>query len=61
MSGGISEALVTTAAGIFVGIESVLLFNYLQVYVGAYATDLRESVEEIAECDVGAMHAAQAG
>src|SRR5208283_1356103 len=49
VSGGISEALVTTAAGIFVGIEAVVLFNYLQVYVGEYSATLRESTEEVIE------------
>ena len=56
VSSGISEALVTTAAGIFVGVESVLFFNYLQICVGAYAVELRESVEEIGECREEASH-----
>ena len=54
VSAGISEALVTTAAGIFVGVEAVILFNYLQVCVADYAAELRESVEEIGECAEGA-------
>lgn len=49
VSSGISEALITTAAGIFVGVEAVVLFNYLQVCVAEYAAELRESVEEIGE------------
>ena len=49
VSGGISEALVSTAAGIFVGIEAVILFNYLQVYVGEYSALLKESTEEVIE------------
>ncbi len=56
VSSGISEALVTTAAGIFVGVESVLFFNYLQICVGAYAVELRESVEEIDEVHQEAGH-----
>ncbi|MBN1962357.1 MAG: MotA/TolQ/ExbB proton channel family protein [Deltaproteobacteria bacterium] len=49
VSGGISSALIATAGGIFVGIEAVILFNYLQVYVGEYTALLKEAVEEIRE------------
>jgi biopolymer transport protein ExbB/TolQ len=49
VSAGLSEALVTTAAGIFVGIESMLLFNYLQVCLTTYAAELKETVEEVIE------------
>lgn len=49
VSAGLSEALITTAAGIFVGIESMLLFNYLQVCTAAYQADLVECIEEISE------------
>ena len=65
VSAGISEALVTTAAGIFVGVEAVVLFNYLQVYIGEYAAELRESVEEIIEAQTSevkhGVSSAQAG
>lgn len=53
VSQGISEALVTTAAGIFVAVEAVLLFNYLQVCAGAYAAELSETCEELAERQEG--------
>ncbi len=53
VSAGLSAALVTTAAGIFVGVEAVVLFNYLKVCVGDYAWDLRESVEVIGESVAG--------
>ncbi len=49
VSSGISEALVTTAGGIFVGVEAVLFFNYLQVCVADYAAELKEATEEIVE------------
>jgi biopolymer transport protein ExbB len=49
VSSGISEALVTTAAGIFVAVEAVVLFNYLQVNLSEYAAELKESVEELIE------------
>jgi biopolymer transport protein ExbB len=53
VSAGISEALITTAVGIFVGIEAVLLFNALKVRVSDYAAELREAVEEIGEAQAG--------
>ena len=49
VSAGISSALIATAGGIFVGIEAVVLFNYLQVYVNDYTAVLKEAVEEILE------------
>lgn len=61
VSGGISEALVTTAAGIAVGVLAMVLFNYLGVQAGAYSAELRENAEEIAEAyaatPVGALSA----
>lgn len=57
VSAGLSEALITTAAGIFVAIEAMLLYNYLQVCLAAYAAELRESIEEINE----AAHGQEAG
>jgi len=49
VSSGISEALITTAAGIFVAVEAVVLFNYLQVSLSEYAAELKESIEELIE------------
>lgn len=49
VSQGISEALVTTAAGIFVAVEAVALFNGLQVLVGAALSDAKEAAEELSE------------
>lgn len=49
VSGGISEALITTAAGIAVGVLAMVLFNFLNVQASAFAAELRENVEEIAE------------
>lgn len=46
---GLSEALITTAAGIFVAVEAVLLFNGLQVLTSLYGAELKEAVEEVAE------------
>ena len=49
VSAGISGALIATAGGIFVGIEAVLLFNYLQVCVGEFTALLKETAEEVRE------------
>lgn len=58
VSGGISEALIATAAGILVGVEAMVLFNYLQVQASAYAAELREAAEELAEASAAAPSAA---
>jgi biopolymer transport protein ExbB/TolQ len=49
VSMGLSEALITTAAGIFVAVEAVLLFNGLQVLTALYGAELKEAAEEVAE------------
>lgn len=59
VSRGLSEALVTTAAGIFVAIEAVLLFNYLQIAAGSYAAEVKEALEEVLESQEAAGGAAE--
>ena len=49
VSGGISEALITTAAGIFVGVEAMIFFNYLQSQTSNFAAELKDATEEIVE------------
>jgi biopolymer transport protein TolQ len=49
VSGGISEALITTAAGIFVGVEAMVLFNYLQAQTAAFGAELKDTAEELVE------------
>ena len=49
VAAGISEALVTTAGGIAVAIEAVVIFNYLNVHVGKLVLELRLLVEEYVE------------
>jgi biopolymer transport protein ExbB/biopolymer transport protein TolQ len=46
VSGGISEALVTTAIGLLVAIPAVMFYNYLQGWVDARAVDISESSNE---------------
>ncbi len=49
VSQGISTALVTTAAGIFVGILAVFAFNYLNVFIGKLGAALKNHGEEAYE------------
>jgi biopolymer transport protein ExbB/TolQ len=47
VSGGIAEALVTTAFGLLVAIPAVMAFNYLQGWVDARSVDMSESSNEL--------------
>jgi biopolymer transport protein ExbB len=49
VAAGISEALVTTAGGIAVAIEAVVIYNFLNVHVGKLALELRLLTEEYLE------------
>jgi biopolymer transport protein ExbB len=49
VAAGISEALVATAAGLFVAIVALLFFNYLQVRVGAIAATYARSCERFVQ------------
>ncbi len=49
VAAGISEALVTTAGGIAVAIEAVVIYNFLNVHVGKLALELRLLTEEFLE------------
>ncbi|MGI9590799.1 MAG: MotA/TolQ/ExbB proton channel family protein [Myxococcota bacterium] len=49
VAAGISEALVATAAGLFVAIVALLFFNYLQVRVGAIAQTYARSCERFVQ------------
>ena len=46
---GVGEALVSTAVGIAVAIEAVLLFNYLQALSADALAECKEATEELAE------------
>ena len=46
VSGGISEALITTAFGLLVAIPAVMAYNFLQGWVDARAVDISESSNE---------------
>jgi hypothetical protein len=47
VSGGISEALVTTAIGLLVAIPAVFSFNWLQSWIDARGIDLAESSNDL--------------
>ncbi len=49
VAAGISEALVTTAGGIAVAIEAVVIYNFLNVHVGKLALQLKLLTEEYLE------------
>jgi biopolymer transport protein ExbB/TolQ len=46
---GIAEALITTAFGIVVGIEAVMIYNYFQSRLGRTAVELKLMAEEFVE------------
>ena len=47
VAGGISEALVTTAVGLFVAIPAVLMFNYFTNRVEAFDVEMGNSSSEL--------------
>jgi biopolymer transport protein ExbB len=49
VSSGISEALISTAAGLFVALEAVVLYNFLQNAIGVQHRELSLLVDEMAE------------
>ena len=59
VAAGISEALITTAGGIAVAIEAVVIYNFLNVHVGKLVLELRLLVEEYVELVRDAIPAAR--
>ena len=49
VASGISEALITTAGGIAVAVEAVVLYNYFQARVSRESFDLTLKCDELAE------------
>ncbi len=60
VAGGISEALVTTAGGIAVAIEAVVIFNFLNTHVQKLALQLKLLTEEYLEIVKEVLPAARA-
>lgn len=49
VAGGISEALVTTALGLFVAIPAVMMFNYFTARVKAFDVEMENSSSELVD------------
>jgi len=49
VAGGISEALITTAGGILVAVEAVVLYNFFQTRIGRTQVELRLATDEFLE------------
>jgi biopolymer transport protein ExbB/biopolymer transport protein TolQ len=49
VSGGISEALVTTALGLFVAIPAVMMFNYFTAKIKAFDIEMDNSSSELVD------------
>jgi len=47
VAGGISEALITTAVGLFVAIPAVLVFNYFTGRIEAFDVEMGNSSSEL--------------
>ena len=47
MSGGIAEALVTTAAGIAVAVPAVMAFNYFTNSIESFVVDMNDVSSEL--------------
>ena len=61
VASGISEALITTAAGIIVAVEAVVLYNVFQTLVSRQAFSLGLRCDELSEVTQEAAHAARTG
>ena len=60
VAGGISEALVTTAIGLFVAIPAVMMFNYLTGRVEAFDVEMDNSSSELIDYFLKRRNAAAA-
>jgi biopolymer transport protein ExbB len=49
VANGISEALISTAAGIFVAVEAVVLYNFFQARLARVAAELKLITDEFSE------------
>lgn len=59
VSGGISEALITTAFGLLVAIPAVMIYNYFQSVMDAVTVDMSEASNELLDVvsmQVGNVH-----
>src|ERR1700761_7895069 len=49
VAAGVSEALITTAAGLFVAVISVIFFNYFKTRIKAYNQEMIVAANQLAE------------
>src|ERR1035441_128204 len=56
VAGGISEALVTTAAGLFVAIPAVMAFNYFTGRVESFDVEMDNSSSELIDYFIKQSH-----
>jgi biopolymer transport protein ExbB len=49
VAAGVSEALITTAAGLFVAVLSVIFFNYFKTRAKTFLQEMAEAAEELAD------------
>ena len=56
VAGGISEALVTTALGLFVAIPAVMMFNYFTGKVEAFDVEMDNSSSELIDYFIKQSH-----
>ncbi len=49
VAAGVSEALITTAAGLFVAVVSVVFFNYFKTRIKAYNQEMIVAANQLAE------------
>src|SRR5947209_8471124 len=61
VAGGISEALVTTALGLFVAIPAVMMFNYFTGKVEAFDVEMDNSSSELVDYFLNRSSAATVG
>src|SRR5277367_1288576 len=61
VAGGISEALVTTAVGLFVAIPAVMMFNYFTNRVEAFDVEMGNSSSELVDYFLKRSQKASAG
>jgi biopolymer transport protein ExbB len=49
VAAGVSEALITTAAGLFVAVISVIFFNYFKARIKSYTQEMTVAANQLAE------------
>jgi biopolymer transport protein ExbB len=49
VSAGVAEALITTAAGLFVAVTAVIFFNYFKTRIKAYNQEMIVAANQLAE------------